>query len=132
MKRNILTSILLALILLLSACGPRVSVEQYNELVNKCNRLEAELAAINTKRAEALAYTEFLDILLYPYWDEGGVGSRFEIQSKLAYGLKLSDRALELNDKKLTNYIVAMSLGDEDALYQAMYYCFEKIKANLK
>ena len=84
------------------------------------------------KRAEALAYAEYLDMALYTVWKESGIAPRFDFEDDLLWLLGLRDRASEIEDENLSNYVEELIEGSEAATNQIWDYCLERIEQALK
>jgi hypothetical protein len=73
MKRTILTVLaLLSLVILLTSCSGGVSQEQYNKVSNDLTAAQSQIQSLQSDKqvltknsAATLAYTEFLDVLMY-------------------------------------------------------------------
>ncbi len=92
---------------------------------------EAEKAA-EEKRAEALAYAEYLDIILYPIWKEAGFTPHFDFEDDFEWMMELKTRADDMGDAKLSDYFEALKEGDDAAMNLIWYHCLDRIENALK
>jgi outer membrane murein-binding lipoprotein Lpp len=94
--------------------------------------LQNTIEAADQKSAEALAYTEFLDILMYPAYKDVGITPRFDFEDEVEWLVGLKNKATDIGDTKLSNYIKELEKGDESAMYDMWDYCLETIENLLK
>ena len=161
MKKTILIGMVLILMLfLLPSCAAGVSQEEYDRVSSdlaaaqtQIQSLQGELTAVRgdlteaqaqiqslqsdmevaeKKPAEALAYAEYLDILLYPVWKEAGLTPRFEFGDDFEWFVELKNRASDMEDTKLGNYIKELEKGSEAAMSEPWDYCLDRIEKALK
>lgn len=154
MKKAILTGMVLVLMLfLLPSCTTGVSQEEYQEVTSdlaaaqtqieslqgdlteaqaQIQSLQSNEEVIEGKRAEALVYAEYLDMILYPVWKEAGIAPRFDFEDELEWLLGLRDRASEMEDESLSNYVEELIEGSEGAMDQLWNYCLERIEQALE
>lgn len=92
--------------------------------------LQTDIEAADQKSAEALAYTEFLDVLLYPAYKQAGITPRFNFEDDVKWFVELTNRATDIGDSKLSDYVG--ELDKESTMYEVWDYCFEKIENLLK
>ncbi len=146
-KRTFLIGMVLILMLfLLPSCAAGVSQEEYDRVTSDLavaqtqiqslegdlTEAEAQIQSLQTdkevseeKRAEALAYAEFVDVLLWPAWKKAGITPRFAFEDEVDWLVELKNRASDLGDTKLSNYIKGL---DEAATLVALYdYCLGRI-----
>ncbi|GAG86902.1 unnamed protein product, partial [marine sediment metagenome] len=88
--------------------------------------------AAEEKLAEALAYAEYLDIALYPIWEEAGLTPRFAFKGDLEWMMELKTRADDMGDAELGNYLEELMEQSEGAIERMWYHCFDKIEETLK
>ena len=92
--------------------------------------LQSDKDAAEKKRVEALAYAEFVDVLMYPAWIEAGLTPRFVFEDDVDWLVKLTNRASDMGDTKLSSYIKEL---DEAATFSALSdYCLDRIEKALK
>jgi len=92
--------------------------------------LQSDKEATEEKRTEALAYAEFVDILMYPAWIEAGLTPRFVFEDDVEWLVELTNRASDMGDAKLSSYIKEL---DEAATFYALSdYCLDRIEKALK
>ena len=92
--------------------------------------LQGDKEAVEEKRAEALAYAEFVDVAMYPVWKEAGLTPRFEFEDDVDWLVELTNRASDMEDTKLSSYIKKL---DEAATFSALSdYCLDRIEKALK
>jgi len=92
--------------------------------------LQTDIEAAEKKSAEALAYTEFLDVLMYPAYKDVGITPRFNFEDEIKWFVELTNRATDIGDAELSNYID--ELDKESTMYDLLDYCFETIEKSLK
>jgi len=167
MGKAILLGIILVLMLvLLPACGARVSWEEYDMAVSdlataqaQVQSLQDDLTAAQTqirslqgdlakaqaqirslrggktaeeKRAEALAYAEYLDIVLYPNWKEAKLPPRFAFEDDAKWLTELQTRASDIGDAMLSSYLEELEKHREAAAERLWHYCLGRIEKVLK
>jgi len=84
------------------------------------------------KRAEALAYAEYLDILLYPLWEEAGLTPRFAFENDFEWMLELKSRTDDIGDAELSNYLEELMEQSEGAMERMWCHCLDRIENALK
>ncbi|GAH69472.1 unnamed protein product, partial [marine sediment metagenome] len=84
------------------------------------------------KLAEALAYAEYLDILMYPLWKEAKLTPRFAFEDDLEWMTELKSRADDIGDVELGNYAKELEERSEFAMERLWYYCLDRIENALK
>ena len=158
MRKTILTGMVLILMLfLLPSCATGVSQEEYDRVSSdlaatqtQTQSLQADLSKAQAqiqslqsgkggteeKCAEALAYTEYLDILMNQVWKDAGLTPRFVFEDEIEEMLELRSRARDMGDTTLTSYVKELGPGNEAAMKAAMTelwcYCLDRIEKALK
>ncbi|MFC2025493.1 hypothetical protein ACFLTG_03710 [Chloroflexota bacterium] len=161
MSKKILVSVLLVLSLLLSACYPELSVQQYDklraeleamdierqELRAELTAMQAEMAGMQvemaddkSRDAETRAYVEFLDRLLTEQRGAMILYGNFDIAVVIAavfeYKDELMSAAEELEDRKIVYYLglVEPDNGNQAiaAYYKIIESCLQKVRENLE
>ena len=94
--------------------------------------LQDDKEAAEEKRAQASVYAEYLDMLLYPLWGEAGLAPRFTFESDIEWMMELKNRADDMGDAELSNYLEELLKGDEAAMNLLWYYCLDRIVKALK
>ena len=84
------------------------------------------------KCAEALAYAEFLDVLMYPAWKEAGTTLRFEFEDDVEWFIELKNRSSIIGDTELSSYLKELEKGQEAAMYETWDYCIDRIEKALR
>ena len=84
------------------------------------------------KLAEALAYVEYLDIVMYPVWKQAGLTPRFDFEDELEWLIEIKNRTDNMGDAKLGDYFEALKGGDEAAMNLIWRHCFDIIEKALK
>jgi hypothetical protein len=134
------------MLILLTSCSTGVSQEQYDKTSNdlataraqiqslqgNLTALQIDKESIAQKSAEALAYTEFLDVLMYPSWQDLGVTPRFDFPSELEWFVDLHNRADAMGDTTLSAYIQELQNGNESAMANLLDYPLQRIEEALK
>jgi len=150
MSKKVLVGFLLVLSLLLSACYPELSAQQYDKLRAELEtmdierqELKAELTAMKVEQAddesrdaETRAYVEFLDKLLVAQRGAMIVYGDFDIAVVSDYKDELVSAAEELGDSQITYYLELMDPDDRSqsiaAYYKIIEQSLQKIKKNLE
>jgi len=143
MAGKILVGALVALSLLLVSCYPELSVQQYDRLKDDLvaldverQELQAELAAIEVKNVETLAYIEFLDKLVSTQSSEKILAGQFDGGALADAKAELTSVAESLGDNDIIHYLGLMERDDERqtivAYYKVIEYCLKKMKQNLE
>ncbi len=159
MKKTIMVGMVLILMLfLLSSCG--VPQEDYDRVSSdlaaaqtQIQSLEGDLTAAQAdltkaeaqtqslqtdkevaqeKRAEALAYAEYLDVVMYTVWRDAGLTPRFVFESDFLWMVELGSIASNMGDAELSNYVKRIQEGDEAAMTELWDYCLDRIEKALK
>jgi len=73
-----------------------------------------------------------LDILLYPMWEEAGLTPRFAFESDIDWMIELRDKADDIGDAELSNYLEELLEGDDAAMNLLWYHCLDRIEKALK
>lgn len=98
--------------------------------------LQSGKGGTEEKCAEALAYTEYLDILMNRVWKDAGLTPRFVFEDEIEEMLELRSRADDMGDTTLTSYVKELGPGNEAAMKAAMTelwsYCLDRIEKALK
>lgn len=134
MRRKIwLILLCLSLVLPLSGCGKIVSREDYDKLASELADAKAKIASqqkdmLKEQQAtiKMLAYVAFLDLLMYPYFVQHDLPTRFEFESVQAWADKLKGGAALINDEKLIDYVNKIEKG-EVGLSEVANYVIGKI-----
>ncbi len=87
-------------------------------------------ATAGANAAETLAYAEFLDVLMSPDYKKVAIIPRFDFANELAWLAELENRATDLGDTRLSDYIEAMQKGSAAAKPSAWDYCLGIIEEN--
>ena len=143
MAGKILIGVLVALSLLLVSCYPELSVQQYDRLKDDLvaldierQELRVELAAIEVKNAETLAYIDFLDKLVSTQSSEMILSGQFDVGSLADAKAELTSVAESLGDNDIIYYLGLMERDNESqtiaAYYKVIEYCVKKMKQNLE
>ena len=94
--------------------------------------LQDDKEAAEEKRAEAMTYAEYLDILLYSLFEEAGLTPRFAFESDIEWMIELRDTADDIGDAELSNYLKELEKQSEAALERMWHYCLDRIEKALK
>lgn len=143
MAGKVLLGVILAFSLLLSSCYPELSVQQYGKLRQDLaaldterQELRAELTALKTKNAEALAYVRFLDKLESTQSSEKILLGQFDVDSLISAKGELTSLANNLGDNEIVYFLGLMKTDNESqtvpAYYKVIEYCLKKIKQKLE
>ena len=88
--------------------------------------------AVEAKRAEASVYAEYLDMLMYPLWKEAELTPRFAFESDIEWMMELKNRADDMGDAELGNYLEELMKGDDAAMNLLWNHCLDSIEKALK
>jgi cell division protein FtsB len=140
---------MIIMLLLLPSCAGMVSQEEYDQLSGdlaaaqaqvqslhdeltqantQIGTLQQEMGTVNEKRAEALAYAELMDILLYPAWMQAGISPRFFYEDEVEWFEALKNKAADLEDEKASGYIRNIENGSAAATGLLLDYCMDRIE----
>ena len=140
---------IIIMLLLLPSCKGWVSQEEYGQLSSdlaeaqaqvqslqdeltqantQIETLQQEMGIVNEKRAEALAYAELMDILLYPAWSQAGISPRFYFEDEIEWFEALKNKAADLEDEKVIGYIRNIENGSAAATGLLLDYCMDRIE----
>ena len=144
MAVKLILGLLLASSLLLSACYPELSVQQYDKLRKDIaaldierQQLSRELTALKAKNAQTLAYVAFLDKLESTQKSSVKILSgQFDAGSLISASGNLTSQAKNLADNSEIIYSLGLIKPGNDsqtvqAYYKIVEYCLKKIKQNL-
>ena len=84
------------------------------------------------KRAEALAYAEYMDIIMYQLWKEAKLTPRFEFEDDSEWIAEMRSRTSDMGDVELSNYAKELEERREFAMERIWYYCLDRIEKALK
>jgi len=84
------------------------------------------------KHAEALAYAEYMDILMYQLWKEAKLTPRFDFEDDSEWIMELRSRTSDMGDVELGNYAKELEERREFAMERIWYYCLDRIEKALK
>ncbi|MFC1941553.1 hypothetical protein ACFLWL_04075 [Chloroflexota bacterium] len=161
MSKKMLVGVLLVLSLLLSACYPELSVQQYDKLRAELEamdierqelrteltamqvemaEMQVEMADDKSRVAETRAFVEFLDRLLAEQRGAMILYGNFDIAAVIAavsdHKDELMSAAEELGDSKIVYYLglVDPDNGDQAiaAYYKIIECCLQKVGGNLE
>jgi len=145
--------VLILMLFLLPSCAAGIPQEEYDRVSSdlaaaqtQIQSLQADLTKAQAqiqslqsgkevageKYAEALAYAEYLDVLMYPVWKEAGLAPRFVFEDDFEWMSELSNRASNMGDTELTSYVKELRGGNEAAMTELWYYCLDRIEKALK
>ena len=106
------------------------------EVQAQIQSLQSDGGVAGEKCIEALAYAEYLDILMNPVWKDAGLTPRFAFEDEIEWMLELRSRASDMGDTELTSYVKELGPGDEAATQAAITklwdYCLDRIEKALK
>ncbi len=157
MAVKILLGILVAFSLLLSACYPELSVQQYDKLRQDLENLDtdrqellvqvavlgaertalqAELAEVRTKNAITGAYIDFLNKIVSTQSSEKVLEGGFDVEALIEAGDELVAAAEDLADSESVYFLGLLDSEDESltvsAYYKVIEFCVKRIKQNLE
>jgi cell division protein FtsB len=148
MARKVLTGFFIVLILLLSACYPKLSVQQYDKLrqditslntesqalSNNVTSLEAELASVKTSNTKALGYINFLEKLISTQNSEKVLSGKgeFDVGTLLKANKDLIAMANDIGDSEIAYLLGLMKPNNDDQTITAYYKIIEKCIKNIK
>ena len=107
-----------------SSCSSGISKEQYDKLNEEVNTLRG-------KKAEAAYYVLFLDILMYQFYKQANVPTRYQFASYDEWTQSLTRTASSINDTKLTALLNKM-LKDPTAIMELSSYVIDHIGTTLQ
>jgi len=94
--------------------------------------LKSDKTAANTNRATALAYAEFLDIVMQKIWlEREDIEPRFFFSEEAVWLVDLRIRADYMKDTKLITIVEGMEMGISPDMTEVVYYCLGKIEKAL-
>lgn len=150
-RRFFISALVLLIPFVVSACG--IAQEQYDKVNSdlavvktQIQSLQVELAgaqeqikssqsgkeALEKKNAKALAYIEFLDVLLYPAWQQARITTRINFADDLEWIAELTNRDAKLGDINVSRYVDQLKMGDKTVITRLMDYCLRALEVNLK
>jgi type II secretory pathway pseudopilin PulG len=94
--------------------------------------LPEEKGVTEEKPAEALAYAEYMDVLMYQLWKDSELTPRFDFADDTEWMMELRSRTSEMGDAELTNYATELEERREFAMEQLWFYCLDRIEKALK
>ncbi len=94
--------------------------------------LRAELEVPKNNSGKALAYAEFMDIIMYPAWKEAGLAPRFTFEDDMEWLMAVMNRASDMEDAKLSDLISGMKQGDEATMFMIWDHCIDAMQKALK
>ncbi len=107
-----------------SSCSSGVAQAQYDKLYDEVNILRG-------KKAEASMYALFLDILMYQFYKQANVPSRYQFASYDDWTQSLTKTAASMNDAKLTSLLNKM-IKDPETFMEIANYVIGKISTTLQ
>ncbi len=157
MTVKILLGILLAFSLLLSACYPELSVQQYDTLREDLDKLDTErkelmvevatlgaeraalqleLTEVKNKNVITGAYIDFLNKIVSTQSSEKVLAGGFDVEALIAAEAELITAAEELEDGEIVYFLGLLDPENESqtvsAYYKVIEYCVKRIKQNLE
>jgi len=101
-------------------------------LNSEIQTLRNEKSLLETKISKGLAYTEYLDIFLWPVFVESGITPPFKFSDEVEWILELRKRSEQLNDKQL-RYHLEMFEKDGDIAFDRMFnYILDAVEKSLR
>ena len=98
--------------------------------------LQSDGGVAGEKCIEALAYAEYVDVLMNPVWKDAGLTPRFIFEDEIEWMLELRSRASDMGDTELTSYVKELGSGDGATMQATMTalwdYCLDRIEEALK
>ena len=143
MAVKVILGLLLASSLLLSACYPELSVQQYDKLRKDIaaldterQQLSTELTALKAKNAQTRDYVAFLINLESTQISVKILSGQFDAGSLISASGNLTSQAKNLADNSEIIYSLGLIKPGNDsqtvqAYYKIVEYCLKKIKQNL-
>ncbi len=121
--------IVIAVILLIvtttaTSCSSGISKEQYDALY-------VEASALRAKKTEASYYATFLDILMYQFYKQANVPTRYQFTSYDDWTQSLVRSASSINDPKLTALLNKM-IKDPNSFFELASYVIDHIGTTLQ
>jgi len=94
--------------------------------------LKSNNAAASASRATALAYAEFLDIVMYKIWlDREDIDPRFFFSEEDVWLVEMRVRADYMKDDKLIEIVEQIEIGLFPNITDLVYYCLGRIERAL-
>ncbi|MDP7525203.1 MAG: hypothetical protein QF713_02560 [Dehalococcoidales bacterium] len=157
MAAKIVIGILLVFSMLLSACYPELSIQQYDKLRNDLDELDtdrkkllvevaelgAEREALQVELAEAKnrdvitgAYIDFLNQMVSTQSSEKVLTGEFDVGALIGVEGELTAAAEILEDGEIVYFLGLLDTENESqtvsAYYKVIEYCIKRIKQNLE
>ena len=157
MAAKIVIGILLVFSMLLSACYPELSIQQYDKLRNDLDELDtdrrklmvevaelgAEREALQVELAEAKnrdvitgAYIDFLNQMVSTQSSEKVLAGGFDVGALIEFEGELTAAAEILEDGEIVYFLGLLDTENESqtvsAYYKVIEYCIKRIKQNLE
>jgi hypothetical protein len=148
MARKVLTGFIIVFILLLSACYPKLSVQQYDKLrqditslnteskalTDNVTSLQAQLASVKKENTEALGYVNFLEKLISTQNSEKVLSGKgeFDVGTLLNANKDLTAMANDMSDSEIAYLLGLMKPNNDDQTITAYYKIIEKCIKNIK
>jgi len=141
MKNNLVTILAILLVIVLGA-----GVYFYTNVQGKLKMLQTELGNLQsqvqtlnlgktdleTKIAQGLAYVEYLDVLLWPMFEEAGITPKFDFSDPMQYLSDVEQRAKTLDDEILIDNLNKIKAGDSKGFNASLIRVLAKLEESLK
>ena len=127
MKKRILIVLLCTSLVFpafVSSCSSGVTKEQYD-------KLNQEAASLREQKAEAGTYALFLDLLMYPVFENSNYQSRYNFQSNVEWSTALAAMATTINDDQLNTLMNKVS-NNQAPMSDVLNYVLQHIENTLK
>ncbi len=94
--------------------------------------LQSDIEVADKNPAEALAYAEFLDILMYHAFRDCGITPRFTFEDDIEWLVEVRSRASDIGGTELSGWIKELERHNEAVMSDLWDYCLGGIEKALK
>ena len=138
-KTFLIGMVLILMLFLLPSCAAGISREEYDRVGSDLAAAQTQIQSLQSdggvageKCIEALAYAEYLDILMNPVWKDAGLTPRFAFEGDFEWMIELRNRASDMGDAELSNYLKELEKRNESAMNLLWGHCLDRIEKVLK
>jgi len=141
MKNNLVTILAILLVIVLGAGvyfytnvqgKLKMLPTELGNLQSQVQTLNLEKTDLETKIAQGLAYVEYLDVLLWPMFEEAGITPKFDFSDPMQYLSDVEQRAKTLDDEILIDNLNKIKAGDSKGFNASLIRVLAKLEESLK
>lgn len=105
---------------------------EIESIIQEKTTLEGKVASLEEEKTKALAYAEYLDIVISPFLRSGGITPRFTFSDDMKWLLEVEKRSDRFNNSELNDYLKKLEAHDQKAFGLILNWALGEIEETLK